>query len=247
MMSFFQGMLLNFRGLWLGLRNPRLLFLGIIRFVVVLVVTIASASLILIYHREILNLLWKRPGGRLILWLWYFLSWFLSLLLVGLSTVLAYLVSQILFAVLLMDRMSRITERLLTGRVEEPGQMPFFKWFLFLVKQEIPRGIVPVLIALILMVFGWITPLGPVLTVLSSAAAVLFLAWDNTDLVPARRMVPFRKRFRILTRSLSFHLGFGLPFLIPGANILLLSFAPVGGTLFHVGSDGIHGPHSGEK
>jgi len=246
-MSFFHGMILNFRGLWLGVRNPRLLFLGIIRFVVVLVVTILAASLILIYHREILNLLWKKPDSHLILWLWYLLSWLLSLLLVGFSTVLAYLLSQVLFAVVLMDLMSRITERVLTGRVEEPRGMPFLKRFLFLMKQELPRSVVPVLIALILMAFGWVTPFGPVLAVLSSAAAVLFLAWDNTDLVPARRMMPFRARFRILTRSLSFHLGFGLPFLIPGVNILLLSFAPVGGTLFHLESDGIHRPDSEES
>ncbi len=231
---------MNFRGLWLGLRTPRLLFLGIIRFVAVLIVTILAASLILIYHQQILNILWKRPDSHLILWLWYFLSWLLSLLLVGLSTVLAYLLSQILFAVVLMDRMSRITERIFTGQVEESGEMPFLKWFIFLVKQELPRGVVPVLIALVLMVFGWITPLGPVLAVLSSAMAVLFLAWDNTDLVPARRMMPFRERFRILTGNLGFHLGFGLPFLIPGANILLLSFAPVGGTLFHVEPEGVN-------
>jgi len=37
-----------------------------------------------------------------------------------------------------------------------------------------------------------------------------------------------------LRRHLGFHLGFGLWFLIPVANLLFLSFAPVGATLFHV-------------
>ncbi|MFZ0448051.1 MAG: EI24 domain-containing protein [Desulfatiglandaceae bacterium] len=238
MMSFFQGIILNFRGLWLGLRNPRLLFLGIIRFVAVLIVTILAASLILIYHREILNLLWKRPDSHLILWLWYLLSWFLSLLLVGLSTVLAYLLSQVLFAVVLMDRMSRITERLLTGRVEEPKEVPFSRLFLLLAKQEFPRSIIPVLISMVIMIAGWVTPLGPIIMVLSTGSAVIFLAWDNTDLVPARRLMSFGVRFRFLLRNLLFHLGFGLPFLIPGLNILLLSFAPVGGTLFQVEREG---------
>ncbi len=229
---------MNFRGLWLGLRNPRLLFLGIIRFVAVLIVTILAASLILIYHREILNLLWKRPDSHLILWLWYLLSWFLSLLLVGLSTVLAYLLSQVLFAVVLMDRMSRITERLLTGRVEEPKEVPFSRLFLLLAKQEFPRSIIPVLISMVIMIAGWVTPLGPIIMVLSTGSAVIFLAWDNTDLVPARRLMSFGVRFRFLLRNLLFHLGFGLPFLIPGLNILLLSFAPVGGTLFQVEREG---------
>jgi CysZ protein len=46
-------------------------------------------------------------------------------------------------------------------------------------------------------------------------------------------MEPFSKRFSWLSKNFLFHLGFGLPFLIPVVNILLLSFAPVGATLFH--------------
>jgi CysZ protein len=106
--------------------------------------------------------------------------------------------------------------------------------FLFLVKQEIPRATIPVLLTLLLMISGWLTPLGPVITVLSSATAVIFLAWDNTDLIPARRQVPFGERFRILRRNLLFHLGFGLLFLIPILNILFLAFAPVGATLYYI-------------
>jgi CysZ protein len=69
---------------------------------------------------------------------------------------------------------------------------------------------------------------------LSPILAGIFLAWDNTDLVPARRLVAFGERFTFLRRNFSFHLGFGLCFLIPGLNILLLSFAPVGGTLYYI-------------
>jgi len=73
-----------------------------------------------------------------------------------------------------------------------------------------------------------------VVTVVSSAIAVVFLAWDNTDLIPARRLVPFGERFRVLGRTLPFHLGFGVLFLIPFLNILFLSFAPVGATLYYI-------------
>jgi len=72
------------------------------------------------------------------------------------------------------------------------------------------------------------------LTVLSPFVVVVFLAWDNTDLIPARLMIPFRDRIRHLTSTLPFHLGFGLWFLIPVLNILLLSFAPSGGTLYYL-------------
>ena len=233
-MSLFKGIKYNLWGLVMGLKTPKLLLLGLIRFFVVIIITIASASLILVHHQEILNFMWSRPESSWVLWLWYLLSWLLSAVLVGLSTVLSYLVSQILFSVLIMDLMSRITEKSVTGTLQVPSQTPMWQQFLFLIKQEIPRATVPVLLTLLLIIVGWLTPLGPVVTIVSSAIAVIFLAWDNTDLIPARRQMPFGDRFRLLRRTLPFHLGFGLPFLIPFLNILFLSFAPVGATLYQM-------------
>ena len=233
-MSLIKGIKYNIRGLGMGLKTPRLLLLGAIRFVVVIIITIASASLILVYHQAILNIMWNKPESSWVLWLWYLLSWLLSAVLVGLSAVLSYLVSQILFSVLIMDLMSRITEASVTGKVQVPNNIPMWQQFLFLIKQEIPRATIPVLLTILLILVGWLTPLGPVVTIISSAIAVIFLAWDNTDLIPARRLVPFGERFRELRRTLPFHLGFGLLFLIPFLNILFLSFAPVGATLYYV-------------
>ncbi|UCD81986.1 MAG: EI24 domain-containing protein [Desulfobacterales bacterium] len=233
-MNIFIGIKYNLRGLAMSLKNPKLLLLGIIRFAVVIIITIAMASVILVYHQEVLNFIWSRPESRWVQWLWYLLSWLLSAFLVGLSTVFSYLVSQILFSVFIMDLMSRITEKSLTGAVQAPEKATLWRQLLFLIKQEIPRATIPVLLTLVLMIFGWLTPLGPVITILSSAAAVIFLAWDNTDLIPARRQVPFNERFRILRRNLVFHLGFGLLFLIPLLNIVFLSFAPVGATLYYI-------------
>ena len=100
---------------------------------------------------------------------------------------------------------------------------------------------------IVLMLMGWFTPLGPVFAMLSTLAAVTFLAWDNTDLVPARRYEPFGRRFRFLLRNLPFHLGFGLFFIIPVFNILSLSFAPVGGTLYYVETYGRYPAHAFNK
>ena len=233
-MNLLSGIKYNLQGLSLGLKTPKLLLLGIIRFMVVIIITILSAGLILAYHQEILNLMWHKPESQWFIWLWYMLSWLLSAVLVGCAIVLSYLVSQILFSVFIMDLMSRITEKTVTGSVRETNKIPWWQQFLFLIKQEIPRTTIPVLLSLVLLGLGWLTPLGPVVTILSSAAAVIFLAWDNTDLIPARRMAPFNERFRLLTRSLPFHLGFGILFLIPLLNILFLSFAPVGATLYYI-------------
>jgi CysZ protein len=233
-MNLLSGITYNLRGLRLGLKTPKLLVLGLVRFAGVVIITILAASLILVYHEKILHLIWAKPASQWIRWLWYGLSWLLSLFLVGLSAILSYLVSQLLFGVFIMDYMSRVTERMMVGEEHELEKVPVLRQLSYLVKQEIPRTILPVFVILLLMVLGWLTPLGPVLAILSSGIAVIFLAWDNTDLVPARRLYPYKKRFRLLLDSLTFHLGFGLLFLIPVLNILFLSFAPVGATIYFI-------------
>ena len=218
----------------MGLKTPVLLFLGFVRFLVIVILTVVSASLILKYHNEILSLLWGKPESNWIVWLWYVVSWLLTLLLMGLSAVISFLVAQILFSVMIMDTMSRITEQRVAGREKEAKHMSWFKYFFYLLRQEIPRVVIPVMITLILMVLGWFTPLSPVTTIVSALVAGVFMAWDNTDLIPARRNEPFGDRFKFLVKNLGFHLGFGLWFLIPVLNILFLSFAPVGATLYYI-------------
>ena len=205
-MNFFNGITYNFRGLWLGIKTPKLLFLGLIRFFVIIVITVLSAGLILAYHKDILNLIWVRPESHWVLWLWHVLSWFLSFILVGIAALLSFLISQILFSVIIMDYMSRVTELKIAGEVKEQEKISLLRLFFFLIRQEIPRTTLPVLLSLFLMLLGWVTPLGPLLAIITSGIAVTFLAWDNTDLVPARRLVPFRERFRILSKSIPFHL-----------------------------------------
>lgn len=233
-MKVFKGIAYNFKGLKLGLRTPGLLALGLVRFAVVLFLTIIAIGLVWTKYQQIANLVWTQPESTWILWLWYLVSWLLALLLSGISAVIAFLVAQLLFSVLIMDHMSRMTERKVTGGEAIATGMPFFTHYYYLLKQELPRAILPVCISLALMIIGWLTPLSPITTIVSPLVAGLFLAWDNTDLVPARRMEPFGQRLAFLRRNLGFHLGFGLCFLIPILNILLLSFAPIGATMFYV-------------
>ena len=233
-MSLIQGIKYNIRGFLLGVKTPKLLLLGLVRLTVVFAVTILSIGLIFAYHQEILNFVWTKPESRWMVWLWHLVSWMLSILLVVLSSLISYLISQILFCVMVMDTMSRITERMISGLEKSPQKMPFFSRFFYLVKQETPRAIVPVLLSLLILVLGWLTPVGPLLAILSSLIAAIFLAWDNTDLVPARRLYPFKTRFTYLYKNLLFHAGFGLLFLIPIVSIFFLSFAPVGATLYYI-------------
>lgn len=236
-MGLLKGIQYNLKGFWLGLKTPKLLALGLLRFVVVIILTGLFAGMLLYYHREIMNLLWTQPQSRWILWIWQLLSWILSGVLVALAAILSYLLSQILFNAVIMDYMSRITEQMITGRIKEPTGLSFWQQFFFLIRQEIPRTVLPVVLSLILMALGWLTPLGPLSTVMGPAVMVIFIAWDNTDIIPARKREPFKKRFVYLLKNLPFHLGFGLLFLVPVLNLVLLSFAPVGATLYFTQKD----------
>jgi CysZ protein len=233
-MSLFSGIAYNFRGLKLGVKTPSLLLLGLTRLVVILFLTLAAIGLILAKYQEITSLIWTRPESTWVVWLWYITSWMLALLLSGISAVVAFLVAQLLFSTVVMDYMSRITERHATGKEAPAPDMPWYAYFFYLIKQEIPRATLPVCLSLAIMVFGWLTPAAPLLTLVSPLLAAIFLAWDNTDLVPARRLASFPSRFKFLRQHLGFHIGFGLCFLIPGLNIVLLSFAPVGATLYYI-------------
>jgi len=125
--------------------------LGILRFFVVLFLTLLLSGLVLYWHAEILNLIWKMPESGWLIYLWKLASWILSLVLAAISMVLAYLISQLLFCVFIMDYMSRITEAIVLGQEAkfEPGSWVGF--FIHLIKQEIPRAIIPVLIMLVIM------------------------------------------------------------------------------------------------
>jgi len=237
-MGFVQGLLFNLRGLKLGVTTGKLLFWGLVRFALLLLIMSLLTGLILAYHQDLMSLLWSKPESRWLIWLWHVVSWLASLFLIGLSAIVSFIISQVFFSALVMDHMARITELKITGTIREPENLPLWRLFPSIILQEIPRSFVPLIVSLLILIFGWITPLGPILTLASSAVAILFLSWDNTDLIPARNLVPFKKRFGFLMKTIPFHLGFGLPFLVPILNILFLSFAPVGATLYYLDRQG---------
>jgi CysZ protein len=240
-MGFLNGLFFNLRGLKLGLTTGKLLFWGLVRFALLVLIMVALTGLILAYHQDLMSLLWAKPESRWLIWLWHLVSWLASLFLIGLSGIVSFIISQIFFSALVMDHMARITELRMAGTVTEPEKLSLWKSFTSILLQEIPRSVVPLTLSLLILLIGWITPLGPVLTVLSSALAILFLAWDNTDLIPARNLVPFKERFSFLMKTIPFHLGFGLPFLVPILNIVFLAFAPVGATLYYLEKRGGEG------
>lgn len=238
-MDLLEGIKYNIKGIILALKTPKLLMLGLLRFVFVLLVTLLLSSLILYRHDEILTAIWKKPDSGWLIYFWHALSYILSIGLAAVSMVMSYLISQLLFCVFIMDYMSRITESMILGKQIQTSQASWFNFFIHLVKQEIPRAIIPVVISLFIMIIGLLSPLSPIIIFISSIAAAVFLAWDNTDLVPARRMYPFKTRIGFLKKNLLFHIGFGILFLIPGLNIIFLSFAPVGATLSFIDREGV--------
>ena len=237
-MNIYEGIKYNLKGVLLSLKTPKLLMLGLLRFFVVVFFSFLLSGLVLYWHEQILAMIWKMPDSGWLIYLWKIVSWILSLVLAAISMVMAYLISQLFFCVFIMDYMSRITEKMISGEDAQPDPDSdigsWFVFFVYLIKQEIPRAIIPVLITLLIMIIGLLTPISPVIIAISSIVAIVFLAWDNTDLTPARRMLPFKIRLRFLKENIGFHIGFGLWFLIPGLNIIFLSFAPVGATLYYL-------------
>lgn len=240
--TFLSGIRYNLKGLRLGLKTPGLLLLGMARFAAVMILTVFASGLLLVYHEQILSTLWAKPESLWIVWAWHVAAWLLALLLIGLAALGSYLLSQILFSVVIMEYMSLMTERIVTGHEQKPAETSLPRRFWFLIGQELPRTVLPLFLLMMILALGWLTPLAPLVTILSAGASAVFLAWDNTDLIPARQRVPFGRRFAQLLNSLGFHLGFGILFLIPGLNILLLSFAPVGATLYQLERANANGP-----
>jgi CysZ protein len=222
----------------IGLRSGRLLFWGLLRFLLFAAITAILAGVVLDRQPDITELLWTRPSSPWVAWIWHLFSWFLSLLLIASSAVLSFVIGQVLFSAVIMDHMSRITELRATGRIAQGARFTLFGTFLHLIRQEIPRVILPLLFSLLLLIVGWFTPFGPLMATVSALISILFLSWDNTDLVPARRLLPFKERLRLLTSTIPFHIGFGLLFLVPGLNLVSLSFAPVGATLYFLDRHG---------
>ncbi|MCF8045282.1 MAG: EI24 domain-containing protein [Desulfarculaceae bacterium] len=237
-MGFFKGIQYAVRGLAMGLTTPLLLLLGMARFVVLLVITIALTGLVFYYQDAILAFVWEAPDQGFMLFLWELVSWLLSILLALVSVIVSYFFSQVIFGLFVMDYMSRVTERIRTGREDSPDDQGMIRLFFYLIRQEIPRALIPVALSLLIMAAGFLTPFGPLIAVLSSLTAAAFLAWDNTDLVYARRMFSFQQRIGFFKKNLLFHIGFGLFFLIPWVNILFFSFAPVGATLYCIENEG---------
>jgi CysZ protein len=236
-MTFFSGISYNLRGLALGVRTPKLFLLGFLRFFILVLFTILLCIWAWAYRQELIGMVWSMPAEGWLLWVWYPVSWLISLLLFMVAAFFAYVIAQITFSVIIMDAMSRITEKMFTGKVVE-AEVPSRGWlFIELIKQEIPRAIIPTGVLMVVMVVGWLTPFGPIVSLLSSVLVAVFLSWDHTDLPAARRRVPFRQRIDFLLKTIPFHIGFGLLFLIPVANALFLSFAPVGATLFQIARD----------
>ena len=237
-MELYEGIKYNIKGVALALKTPKLLLLGILRFALVLLLTLVLSGLVFYWQDEILTAIWKKPDSGGLIYLWKAVSYLLSIGLAALAMVMAYLVSQILFCVFIMDYMSRITESIVLGQQIQPSQGSLFGFFIHLLKQEIPRAVIPVIITLFIMLVGLFTPLSPLIIFVSSIAAAVFLAWDNTDLVPARRLYPFKTRIGFFKKNLMFHIGFGILFLVPGLNIVFLSFAPIGATLSFIEREG---------
>jgi CysZ protein len=231
-MGFFYGLWCHIEALKIFRQKKSLIFWASLRFITLIVLFVILSAIAISNNREVLQLLWLKPQNYFLVILWYLLLFITSIILMFAAGIISYIISQILFGVLIADHMSILTESIVTGKITNP-QMSLGH-LIFLIKQEIPRTFIPLITTSAIMVFGWILPLGVVLVVASVLLSCLFTAWDYTDLVPARALYSFKERFGMFKKDILGHLGFGLPFAVPFLNVLLFSMGPVSGTLFYL-------------
>ena len=140
-MDFVKGISYHLRGLLLAIKTPRLLMLGLIRLILVVLLTVLAAGFILYHHQEILKLIWVKPASTWLVWLWHVVSWLLAALLTGVAVILAYLASQLLFAVQRHD--SRTAQR---RRQQQDCHQAGYQWrgYVWVVHALLPSLHLPV-------------------------------------------------------------------------------------------------------
>ncbi|MCA1787039.1 MAG: hypothetical protein LC657_13785, partial [Desulfobacteraceae bacterium] len=89
-MDFFRGIQYNIQGMTLSLRHPKLLWLGLLRFAVILMLTVLLSGMILLNHDAILSGIWALPESGFLVYVWHLVSWLLSMVLAAISVVVAY-------------------------------------------------------------------------------------------------------------------------------------------------------------
>lgn len=209
-----------------------LAFLAALRFLILIAFIVIFSWVALSYNDTFLNYIWEKPSKILLTLVWYIVLIFSTIILLFAGAILAYIISQILFGILIADYMSALAEQIITGKQSEEKISFSLTYLIYLIRQEIPRTLFPLILSTSFMVFGWLLPLNFIWVILSSFLSCALMAWDYTDLVPARRSMPFKERLHMFKSNFVGHIVFGLPFLIPFVNVIFLSLAPISGTVF---------------
>lgn len=231
-MHLLDGLICHWEALKLLKKRKTLIFWGGVRFIIILVLFVVFSLIAFAYNDPLLEYIWERPESIIMLVIWKITLILFTAVLLFIAAIFSYIISQILFGVLIADYMSYVTEYELTTKVSNGAPLFSFNYLFFLIRQEIPRGFLPLIISSGLMILGWLLPLGFAWVFISSLVSGALVAWDYTDLVPARMLMPFGERFSLFKKTFLGHVIFGLPFLVPFLNVIFFSIGPVAGTIF---------------
>ncbi|MBN1960787.1 MAG: EI24 domain-containing protein [Deltaproteobacteria bacterium] len=173
---------------------------------------------------------WLSIVAILIRWL----MWFIAIVLVLVVNVLLLMMIGQVLASTFLDILSERIETLILGSPSAPVTFQRMKTTVFLAIADLGWSLVYwCLFNLPILIIGLAAP--PVAAVLSIMTSALLVAQEFVGLSLARRLVPFRQRWRWLRGHRLLCLGFGstcmLLFAIPLLNFMLLPIAAVGGTL----------------
>ena len=226
--AFPKGLAAHARGIRFALAHKGYLGLCAIPFALALALYGVGFAVFASHGDQMLAALWSpdaQAGGLAGALAWLYLHVFKYILYV-LAFVIMYFLFMVTANILAAPLYDHIAGRMLAlaGSSRQGPALSFGRLML----EEIKKAVFVMAAPLVLL---FIPVLGQVL---APAAAAMVLALDFLDYPFCREEERFGVRLRRLAGNPLLLLGFGLPLLIPGLNILLFPFAILGGTLLYL-------------
>jgi CysZ protein len=242
--AFPRGLYAHVRGFRFAMTRKGYMALALIPFALTIVLYVVGFGLFAANGDRLLGLFWS-PEAAASTGLAGVLYWFYAHVVKYLLYLLAFVLMYFLFMVTanilaapLYDSITGRMAREASGADTPQGSsLPFWRSILEEAKKAVFVAAFPLLLAFVPIVGQILAPI---------AAAVL-LAFDFVDFSLCRDQPRFTGRLRYMVRNPLLLLGFGLPLLIPIANIFIFPFAILGSTLLYLETTGRSLPPKQQK
>ena len=228
--AFSDGWRFHIKGIRFAFQHLSFLALSALPFVIALCLYVFAFYLFTQYADDLLGILWHLESGessRYVGWLyWAYIHLVKVLLYIVILVVMFYtfIVLANILASPVYDYLVSRYQRTYYPDAHAARAISPVKGILFVMKEEVKKAALMLVIPLLLLLIPVIGPL------LGFVVAALFIAWDYVDFSLSRDYPLLKDRIKALWRHKAFFLGFGCPLLIPLLGLVILPFAILGAT-----------------